>query len=64
MAHSDHLTRSTTDIWHIGQPIEAVKTSVFPSKREALALFIYYKINSKQTVHEALIFTAKGVRQL
>ena len=49
---SRHPTRSITDIWLIGQPIEALKTSVLPSKREAMSLFMNYKTNCKQTVRE------------
>ena len=61
---SRHPTRSITDIWLIGQPIEALKTSVLPSKREAMSLFMNYKTNCKQTVREALTSTAKDVMQV
>ena len=61
---SRHPTRSITDIWLVGQPIEALKTSVLPSKREAMSLFMNYKTNCKQTVREALTSTAKDVMQV
>ena len=61
---SRHPTRSITDIWLVGQPIEALKTSVLPSKREAMSLFMSYKTNCKQTVREALTSTAKDVMQV
>ena len=64
MNSSRHPTRSTTDIWLIGQPIEALKTSVLISKREAMALFMNYKTNCKQTVKEALTSTAKDMLQV
>lgn len=60
----DPSTRSATDIWLIGQPSETPKTSVLPSKRQTMALFMHYKINGKQTVRETLASTAIDVMQV
>ena len=54
MATSRPPTRSSTGIWLIGQPLESLKNSVLPSKREAIALFFNYKIKGKQNVKQAV----------
>ena len=54
----DKPTRSATAIWLIGQPSATLKTTVLPSKREAMSLLMHYKEVGKQKIREALNSTA------
>ena len=60
----DKPTRSATAIWLIVQPSATLKTTVLPSKREAMSLLMHYKEIGKQKIREALSSTAIDVMKI
>ena len=55
------MTRSTTDLWLIGQQIDTLNQSVLPSNKEVLSLFMNYRNSKSETVRKALTSTVDDV---
>ena len=61
MATFRPMTRNSTEVWLIGQPIERLNCSKLPSKQEVLGLFMNYKLNENLSVNDAAQSTAADV---
>lgn len=54
-------TRKSTEIWLVGHPIESLKSSQLPTKKDVLALLMNYKERKSLLIKDAIHATAEDV---